>query len=37
MITKHKRAYAAPKGKREGGIIASAKDFHEVLRKRATT
>ena len=36
MIYKQKRAYSTikVKGRREGGIIAVAKDFHDVLQKR---
>ena len=36
MIYKHKRAYSTikVKGRREGGGIAIAKDFHEALRAR---
>tara|TARA_R100000935_G_scaffold16448_1_gene32672 strand:- start:38 stop:178 length:141 start_codon:yes stop_codon:yes gene_type:complete len=37
MITKHKRAYTTikVKGKREGGSITFAKDFHAALQERA--
>ena len=39
MISQHKRAYRTikVKGRREGGIIAVAKDFHEALQKRAAS
>jgi len=39
MIYKQKRAYSTikVKGRREGGIIAVAKDFHEALQKRAAS
>jgi len=39
MIMKNKRAYTTikVKGKREGGSITVAKDFHEALRERVAS